>query len=175
MKDHLDLYSVLQEVRKRQGYTEISHVELALGRVLKAAPKRKWNDNQTRWRNIAENYTNASWDYLQIWILYKINTYICFIIRCISMYIFFIWRKDGSSLLILVRENRYLRKHPFGICRWGKWPGIELDVRITKFKMLNPIWRSRWLWMHAKSMKIRESAWKLILEVFWDRCPWTRC
>lgn len=55
-KDHPDLYAFLLEVQKEQGDTEICLVELAMGRVLKAAPKRKWHDNQTRLRNITENY-----------------------------------------------------------------------------------------------------------------------
>ena len=55
-KNHPDLYSALKEFQKEQGNTEISLIELGLGRVLKAAPNRKWIDNQNRLRNIVERY-----------------------------------------------------------------------------------------------------------------------
>lgn len=65
-KNHPDIYSFIKNVLKEQGDTEIAVVELSLGRKIKAAPKKKWVETQTRIRRIALNYeTYEILDYLK--------------------------------------------------------------------------------------------------------------
>lgn len=67
-KNHPDLYSALQQFQKEQGNTEISLIEVGLGKMLKAAPKRTWYENQNRLRNIVEQYDvyQNKLDYLRV-------------------------------------------------------------------------------------------------------------
>ena len=55
-KHHPDLYAALSELQKEQAYTEVCIAELALGKKVKTAPKKKWLDLQTRIQSIAEKY-----------------------------------------------------------------------------------------------------------------------
>jgi len=55
-KHHPDLYSALGEFQKVQGYIEVCIAELALGKRVKVAPKRKWVELQERIQGIAEQY-----------------------------------------------------------------------------------------------------------------------
>lgn len=55
-KNHPDIYSLIKEFQKEQGDTEISVVELSLGRKVKAAPKKKWVDFQKRIQSITAEY-----------------------------------------------------------------------------------------------------------------------
>lgn len=55
-KNHPDIYAFIREIQKEQGDTEISVVELSLGRKVKAAPKKRWKDVQTNLQNIVLNY-----------------------------------------------------------------------------------------------------------------------
>ena len=58
-KCHSDLYTFIKELRKEQGATEISVVELFLGRKIKASPKKKWLDNQNRLQRIVKGYDDS--------------------------------------------------------------------------------------------------------------------
>ena len=63
---HPDMYSCINNFLKEQGDTEIPIVKLSLGRKIKAAPKRKWAESQTRLRRIVLNYkTYEILDYLK--------------------------------------------------------------------------------------------------------------
>lgn len=55
-KHHPDLYSALREIQKEQADTEISILELSLGRSIKNAPKKAWKDAQNNLCTIAQNY-----------------------------------------------------------------------------------------------------------------------
>ena len=57
-KHHPDLYSALQELLKEQADTEIMVAELALGRKVKSAPRKKWLDVQNRIQDITLEYQN---------------------------------------------------------------------------------------------------------------------
>lgn len=69
-KNHPDLYSCLVELQKEQSYTESSISELALGKRIKAAPKRQWSMLQDRVQDIVKEYdehkaNNTVLDYLR--------------------------------------------------------------------------------------------------------------
>lgn len=65
-KHHPDLYTLLEELQKEQGYTEVCITELALGKKVKAAPTKKWNDLQLRIQSIASEYnTRPRLEYLR--------------------------------------------------------------------------------------------------------------
>lgn len=65
-KDHPDLYSAFIHIQKEQEDMEINLLKLAMGRILKAAPKREWHDNQRHLCNIVNNYsTSHSSEYLR--------------------------------------------------------------------------------------------------------------
>ena len=55
-KDHPDLHTFVQEIQAEQGLTEITITELALGKRVRDAPKRKWADLQVRFESIAQEY-----------------------------------------------------------------------------------------------------------------------
>lgn len=55
-KHHPDLYSALNEFQKEQADTEIAIAELSLGRMVKAAPKKKWLAHQNRIRDTVTDY-----------------------------------------------------------------------------------------------------------------------
>lgn len=55
-KHHPDLYSLLSEFQTEQGYTEICVQELALGKKVRYAPSKKWQDLQIRLESIAAEY-----------------------------------------------------------------------------------------------------------------------
>lgn len=55
-KHHPDLYSALTEFQKEQAYSEACLAELALGKRVKTAPKKKWVDLQNRIQSIADQY-----------------------------------------------------------------------------------------------------------------------
>jgi hypothetical protein len=55
-KDHPDLYSFIKEIQSEQGHVEICVTELALGKRLRDAPKRKWVDLQIRLESVAHEY-----------------------------------------------------------------------------------------------------------------------
>lgn len=55
-KHHPDLYSALKELQKEEADTEIALNELALGKRVKASPKRKWITLQDRIKGIASRY-----------------------------------------------------------------------------------------------------------------------
>ena len=50
------LVHFIKELRKEQGDTEITAVELSLGRKIKTSPKKKWLDNQNRLQRIVKGY-----------------------------------------------------------------------------------------------------------------------
>lgn len=69
-KHHPDLYSALREIQKEQADTEMAITELSLGRMVKAAPKKKWKDAQDKLCAIARHYEtyneeNRILDYLE--------------------------------------------------------------------------------------------------------------
>ena len=53
-KHHPDIYSACAELQKEQGATEISLVELSLGKKIRAAPKKKWLETQDRIKRITD-------------------------------------------------------------------------------------------------------------------------
>lgn len=53
---HPDLWKLIDALKKEQGDTEISILELRLGRKIKAAQKKIWADNQRRIRTVVSNY-----------------------------------------------------------------------------------------------------------------------
>lgn len=55
-KNHPDIYSLLNAIKKEQGDTELAILELRLGKSVKAAPKKKWVDAQVRIRTTVQNY-----------------------------------------------------------------------------------------------------------------------
>lgn len=55
-KDHPSLYSLIIELQKEQGDTEVMITEVGLGRSVKAAPKRTWTALQDRLRKVTEGY-----------------------------------------------------------------------------------------------------------------------
>lgn len=55
-KHHPDLYSALHELQKEEADTEVSIRELALGKKIKAAPKKKWIMLQDRIKAITLKY-----------------------------------------------------------------------------------------------------------------------
>jgi hypothetical protein len=65
-KHHPDLYTLIEELQKEQGYMEICVTELALGKKVKSARAKKWTDLQTRIGAIASEYdTRPIMEYLQ--------------------------------------------------------------------------------------------------------------
>ena len=76
-KHHPDVYSAVTEIQKEQAFTETCIAELALGKKIKASPKRKWLELQTRIQNVSREYDsyknrNATLDYLRT-IAHNIN------------------------------------------------------------------------------------------------------
>lgn len=70
-KNHPDLYSLLKEIQKEQADSESMIAELALGRAVKSAPKKKWIQLQNRIRFITRQYQeyareNRILDYLNL-------------------------------------------------------------------------------------------------------------
>lgn len=64
-KHHLDLYTVIGEIQKEQGYIEICISELAMGKEVKAAPTKKWTELQEHLEAIATEYdTRPRLEYL---------------------------------------------------------------------------------------------------------------
>ena len=59
-KSHPDIYAFIKQIQKEQGDTEIAVVELSLGRKVKAAPKKKWVETQTKLQRIVLNYEKYS-------------------------------------------------------------------------------------------------------------------
>jgi len=57
-KDHADLYSCLTEFQKEQAFTETCLAELALGKKVKGAPKKRWIDLRNRIQGIVTKYTD---------------------------------------------------------------------------------------------------------------------
>lgn len=55
-KHHPDLYTLLQELQKEQGFMEICINELAIGKKVKTAPTKKWSELQSRLESIAGEY-----------------------------------------------------------------------------------------------------------------------
>lgn len=55
-KNHPDIYTLLNALKKEQGDTELSILELRLGRTVKAAPKKKWVEAQNRMKITVQNY-----------------------------------------------------------------------------------------------------------------------
>ena len=55
-KDHPDLHSFIKEMQSEQGYTEICITELALGKRVRDAPKKKWEELQERIESISADY-----------------------------------------------------------------------------------------------------------------------
>lgn len=55
-RTHPDLYTAIGEIQKEQGFMEITLMELAMGKKVKAAPAKKWVDRQTRLESIASEY-----------------------------------------------------------------------------------------------------------------------
>jgi len=55
-KHHPDLYGCLVELQKEQSYTESSLAELAMGKRVKALPKKQWTALQVRMQDIANDY-----------------------------------------------------------------------------------------------------------------------
>ena len=65
-KNHPDLYVLLKNIQKEQGDTERAVVKLSLGRIIKAAPKKKWLDVQNNLKRIVYNYEDYEiLDYLK--------------------------------------------------------------------------------------------------------------
>lgn len=65
-KNHQDLYNFIKPVQKEQGDTEIAIVKLSLERKIKAAPKKKWQEMETKLHRIVLNYDSYnSIEYLQ--------------------------------------------------------------------------------------------------------------
>ena len=65
-KNHPDLYVLLKNIQKEQGDTERAVVKLSLGRIIKAAPKKKWLDVQNKLKRIVQNYEDYEiLDYLK--------------------------------------------------------------------------------------------------------------
>lgn len=65
-KHHPDLYSALGEFQKEQADAEIMIAELSLGRKVRAVPKRKWQDFQTRIMSIVSAFdTYEELDFLR--------------------------------------------------------------------------------------------------------------
>lgn len=69
-KHHPDLYAALSEIQKEQGDTDIALAELAMGKAVKAAPKRKWLTLKNRIKHIVSEYEdyrarNQVLDYLR--------------------------------------------------------------------------------------------------------------
>jgi len=50
------MYTFLKELQKKQGDTEVSLTELALGKKVTASPKKRWLELQTRIRSIVIEY-----------------------------------------------------------------------------------------------------------------------
>lgn len=55
-KQHPDLYSLIRNFQKEQADTESLIAERSLGRIVKAAPKNKWVQQQSRIRRIVLKY-----------------------------------------------------------------------------------------------------------------------
>ena len=55
-KSHPDLFSLIKEFKKEQGYTEVCVLELNLGKRIRAMPKKKWSDLQDRIQGAVESY-----------------------------------------------------------------------------------------------------------------------
>lgn len=55
-KIHPSLYTALGEIQKEQADTETMLHELSLGRRVKAAPKKKWLDQQRRIKSVVAKY-----------------------------------------------------------------------------------------------------------------------
>ena len=53
---HPDLYTLLDAIKKEQGDTEMSVLEMRLGKQVKAAPKKKWIEQQNRVKTTVQNY-----------------------------------------------------------------------------------------------------------------------
>ena len=69
-KVHPDLFTLINEIKKEQGNTEVRLVELSLGRRVKNSPSRKWTTHQDRIRNIVLDYNdyvndNTEMEYLR--------------------------------------------------------------------------------------------------------------
>ena len=65
-KNHPDLYVLLKNIQKEQGDTARAVVKLSLGRIIKAAPKKKWLDVQNKLKRIVQNYEDYEiLDYLK--------------------------------------------------------------------------------------------------------------
>ena len=56
-KHHPDLYSALGEFQKEQGFTEVCIAELALGKRVKKAPKKKWVSCKSVFRELLNSRT----------------------------------------------------------------------------------------------------------------------
>lgn len=57
-KPHPDIFKFIDEIKKEQGNTEVSLVELSLGRRVKNIPARRWYDYQQRIRTIVLEYND---------------------------------------------------------------------------------------------------------------------
>ena len=55
-RKHPDLYTLLHELKKEQGDTEVGILELRMGRRIKAAPKKKWLEIHQRVRTTLKGY-----------------------------------------------------------------------------------------------------------------------
>ena len=55
-KSHPDLFSLIKEFKKEQGYTEVSVLELNLGKRVESMSKKKWSDLQDRVQGAVESY-----------------------------------------------------------------------------------------------------------------------
>ena len=64
-KHHPDIYTAIGEIQKEQGYTEVCITELAMGKKVKAAPTKKWNELQRRLEAIAAEYNRPTLEYLR--------------------------------------------------------------------------------------------------------------
>lgn len=57
-RNHPDLYTLLNQIKKEQGDTEIALLEHKMGRKVKSAPKKKWFDYYQRVRASVTTYEN---------------------------------------------------------------------------------------------------------------------
>ena len=55
-KHHPDIYSCLREIRKEQADVEVSLLELAQGRAIRDAPKKKWVESRERLAIMVRGY-----------------------------------------------------------------------------------------------------------------------